>query len=244
MNIPFRSPRVRWLGAALLLAAASLPLAFSLAPAGAGPKAIPFPDARLKIEVNGTDGDAGLQVFLDGPAWREVTITDPNGREVLEVEVGSVIQDYGLTELFSESSEPPFEEFPFAEFKKLFPEGKYTFRGTTIDGEGLVGHATLSHRVPETPQIVAPSNGSQVPSAGFVVRWQPAATPQGIKIAGYQILVVAENPLRVLSADLPASATSLPIPAEFLLPGTYKVEVLAVEANGNQTLAEVEFTVE
>jgi hypothetical protein len=28
------------------------------------------------------------------------------------VEVGSVIENYGLTELFSESSEPPFDVFP------------------------------------------------------------------------------------------------------------------------------------
>ena len=44
---------------------------------GAAP--IPFPDARLKIEYNATDGDAGLQVFLDAPAWREVSITNPAG---------------------------------------------------------------------------------------------------------------------------------------------------------------------
>lgn len=244
MNIVPRSSRLRWLGAALLLAVASVPVAIRLDSAEAGPKVMQFPDARLKIEVNGTDGDAGLQVFLDGPAWRVVTIRDPHGREVLEVEVGSVIHNYGLTELFSESSEPPFEEFPFEQFKLLFPEGKYTFRGTTIDGVRLVGTAMLSHRVPDTPVIIAPVDGSEVSPDGLVVRWEPTTTPQGIKIAGYQVLVVAENPLRVFSADLPASATSVPVPAEFLEPGEYKAEVLAVEVNGNQTLAEVVFMVE
>ena len=43
---------------------------------------------------------------------------------------------------------------------------------------------------------------------------------------------------------LPGSATQLPIPGEFLVPGTYKTEVLAVEQSGNQTLTEVEFTIE
>lgn len=78
----------------------------------------------MKIEYNATDGDAGLQVFLDAPAWREISITNPAGRKVVEVEAAEVIRDYGLTELFSESSEPPFTEFPFSEFKRLFPEGR------------------------------------------------------------------------------------------------------------------------
>jgi hypothetical protein len=48
--------------------------------------------------------------------------------------------------------------------------------------------------------------------------------------------------LRVFSADLPATATELPVPAEFVQPGTvYKVEVLAIEAGGNQTLTELTF---
>jgi hypothetical protein len=46
----------------------------------------------------------------------------------------------------------------------------------------------------------------------------------------------------VFSVDLPASTTSVTVPAEFLEPGTqYKVEVLAIEASGNQTITEVEF---
>ncbi len=244
MNIPLPSARLRWLVLALLLVAASLPLAFSLASAGAGAKVVPFTDARLKIEVNGTDGDAGLQFFVDGPAWREVTITDPRGREVIAAEVGTAFENYGLTELFSESSEPPFEVFPFEEFKKLFPEGKYTFKGTTVEGARMTGKFTLSHRVPDAPEILSPVDDSVIPSAGLVVRWEPTTTPAGITIAGYQVLVVASDPLRVFSADLLGTATSLPIPAEFLQPGDYKAEVLAIEANGNQTLSEVAFTVE
>ena len=85
-----------------------------------------FPDARLKIEYNATDGDAGLQVFARRPTVAEDHHHQPPGREVLDVEAANVIRNYGLTELFSESSEPPFTEFPFEEFKQLFPEGRYT----------------------------------------------------------------------------------------------------------------------
>jgi hypothetical protein len=77
-----------------------------------------------------------------------------------------------------------------------------------------------------------------------VVAWKPVRTPPGIDIVGYQVVMTREDPLRVLSVDLPASARRLPVPPVFLQRGTeYKAEVLAIEASGNQTLAEVAFTV-
>jgi hypothetical protein len=214
-----------------------------------GPSTTPFPDARLKIEYNATDGDAGLQVFLDAPAWRDISITNPSGRNVLEVEAEHVIRNYGLTELFSESSEPPFDEFPFSEFKKLFPEGVYTFRGRTIDGEKLQSTFTLTHHVPDGPSIVSPSADATLAPDEVVVEWLPVTSPVGVNVVAYQVLVVADaegpaNPKRVLDVTLPGTATRLPIPAEFLIPGSYKCEVLAVEQSGNQTLTEVAFTIE
>jgi hypothetical protein len=211
--------------------------------------AMPFADARLKIEYNATDGDAGLQVFIDADPWRNVSITNPQGRKVVQVAARDVIKNYGLTELFSESSEPPFDEFPFEEFKRLFPEGRYTFQGTTVDGEPLQSVVRFTHRVPGAPDIVSPAEDAVLAPNDLVVSWRrPARSPQGVTIAAYQVLVVADapargNPTRVLEALLPATATRLPIPAEFLLPGGYKTEVLAIEAGGNQTLTEVSFTI-
>lgn len=235
------------------LALAGLVPALALGPTaganGKGASTIPFPDARLKIEYNSTDGDAGLQVFLDAPAWREVSITNPSGRKVLDVEAEQVIRNFGLTELFSESSEPPFDEFPFSEFKKLFPEGVYTFRGRTIEGERLKSTFTLTHKVPDGPTIVSPSNDATLAPDDLVVEWQPVISPAGVHVVAYQVLVVADapapgNPKRVFDVMLPGSATRLPIPAEFLVPGSYKTEVLAIEESGNQTLTEVAFTIE
>ena len=63
-------------------------------------------------------------------------------------------------------------------------------------------------------------------------------------IRGYRAIVTREDPLRVFNADLPASATSVTIPSEFLEPNTeYKLEVQAIARSGNQTLTEVEFRV-
>ena len=51
-----------------------------------------------------------------------------------------------------------------------------------------------------------------------------------------------EDPLRIFSADLPASVTHVRVPAQFLQRGTeYQLEVQAIEASGNQTLTEVAF---
>ena len=220
----------------------AVPAAFIVS-AGADPKPVEFSDARLKVEINATDGDAGLQIFLDGEAWNEVELLDPEGNALLDVDVTGRAENYGLTELFSESSEPPFEEFPLEQFQELFPEGTYAFRGSTIDGVPMTGTATLTHDFPDGPEILAPAAGSKVPADQVVVQWAPVTTPSGTDIAGYQVLVVQEEPvLRVFSADLPATATELAVPAEFVQPRTeYKVEVLAIEAGGNQTLTELTF---
>lgn len=221
---------------------------FVVAAADGQSRTIPFADARLKIEYNATDGDAGLQVFLDAEPWRSISITNPRGREVLEVDASVVIRNFGLTELFSESSEPPFDEFPFEEFKELFPEGTYTFRGTTIEGDSLRSSFRFTHRVPGAPHIVAPEEGAVLPPWDLMVQWDPVSSPPGVRIAAYQVLVVADapargNPTRVLDVTLPATATRLPVPAVFLVPGGYKTEVLAIEEGGNQTLTQVAFTI-
>jgi hypothetical protein len=78
-----------------------------------------------------------------------------------------------------------------------------------------------------------------------IARWNAVAELRGIDIVGYRVIVTRENPLRVFSADLPASARRMPVPSEFLQPGTeYKLEVQAIEASGNQTLTEITFSVQ
>jgi hypothetical protein len=95
-------------------------------------------------------------VFVDAEPWRQITITNPRGREVVDVEAEDVIRNYGLTELFSESSEPPFDEFPFEEFKRLFAEGTYTFTGRTVEGQLLRRTVRFSHTVPDAPRSAHP----------------------------------------------------------------------------------------
>ncbi len=228
----------------VLLALLGIILYLPTGTAAAKRKMIPFADARLKIEVNATDGDAGFQVLLDGEPWRAVRLYNPAGRKIAEITAKGPLKNYGLTELFSESSEPSFDVFPLEQFKKLFPEGDYTFRGTTIDGTRMLSKARLTHDIPDGPRIVQPRDDATVSRDHLSVAWKPVRTPPGVEIVGYQVVVTREDPLRVLSADLPATARQLPIAAQFLQPDTeYKAEVLAIEASGNQTLTEVAFMV-
>ena len=124
------------------------------------------------------------------------------------------------------------------EFKQRFPEGRYTFEGTTVEGDKLIGAARLSHDIPDGPEITSPDDGATVARKGVVARWNGPAEPPGINILGYRVIVTREDPLRVYSVDLPASARRVPIPAAFLEPGTeYELEIQAIEESGNWTFA-------
>ena len=39
-------------------------------------------DARLKFEINATDRDGGVQVFLDAEQWKRMSIFDPKGCKI------------------------------------------------------------------------------------------------------------------------------------------------------------------
>ena len=207
-------------------------------------KPVRLAEATMIVEVDATAGDAGVQFFLDGEPWDSMKISAPSGRTLLDIETKGRLQGWGLTELFAESNEPPFDEVPLETFKKRFPEGKYTFVGTTIEGERVVGKARLSHDIPDGPEITAPADGATVGRTGVVARWvAPPASP-GIDIVGYRVIVTREDPLRVYSVDLMAAADRVPIPAEFLESGTeYELEIQAIEASGNQTFTTATFTV-
>jgi hypothetical protein len=213
-------------------------------PSRAAEKSIRLEDATMIIELNSTDRDAGIQVFLDGEPWKSMRILRPGGGKILKVKAKGRLKNFGLTELFSESNEPEFRELPLQKFKQRFPEGKYTFVGRTVEGLRLRGKAKLSHDIPKGPEITSPAEGSQVSADNVVASWDPVPDTRRVDIVGYRAIVEKEHPLRVFSADLPANVTSIQIPPEFLQSNKkHKLEVQAIERGGNQTISEIEFRV-
>ena len=63
-------------------------------------------DAAIYIEINDTDGDAGVQVFLDGEGWDSMEVFAPDQTRILAVHTSGSIGLQGITELFLESAEP------------------------------------------------------------------------------------------------------------------------------------------
>ena len=219
-----------------------------------------FSELRVLIEINASDGDAGFQAKVDGDGWKEVTIRDPDGKKLYNVRAfGSVLQQ-GLTENFFESAEPSCDDLPLADFLARFPEGEYVFTGKTTDGHKLEGEAILTHDLPGAPTDLAPSGDGVDAGNAVQITWAEGndlgdCPPDGAfvgdpDIFGYQVVVAREmpEPLVEFIAELPATATQVTIPPEFLIAdAVYKFEVLAIEARlnedleverGNQTISE------
>lgn len=215
------------------------------------PWAAPFSQRKIIIEVNGTAGDGGIQIFVDAVGWRRLEVFDPNGERVFDVAGSGSVGMTGVTELFFESAEPSFEDLPLDQLLERFPEGNYTFRGTTVDDKSLFSRAPLAHNIPAGPSVVSPEEGAALdPNSPVVIDWDPVTVPfpgttLPITIGGYQVIVerVQPQPLLVFSVFLPATVTEVTVPAEFIEANAeYKFEVLAIEQSGNQTITESAFS--
>ena len=163
--------------------------------------------------------------------------------------------NFGLTELFFETSEPLNEEVPIIAVIARLPEGTYTFTGILAeDGEESVFETILTHDIPVGPTLTSPLDGEEdVDPEETMVSWELVTTDldgDPITIVGYQVIVEEDDDSvfpsgfaqPVFSVYLPATATSVLVPPEFMRPDTeYEFEVLAIEESGNQTLSSAEF---
>ena len=207
-------------------------------------------DARLKFEINATDRDGGVQLFLDAEQWKRMSIFDSKGRKIFTTATKGIMAKQGGTELFLESAEPTFDELPLRALLKRWQAGRYEFRGRGLDGEILVGSARLTHDLPSGPVLVSPIEGDGPKDpANTVVRWERVPPPNGSPIIGYQVLIVDPDtglralPKVTLDVMMPPTANRLRVPPGFLQPDTeYEWEVLAIERGGNQTLSSSTFT--
>ena len=230
---------------------------------------IPFDEADLFLELNDTDGDLGIQAFIDGDAWRRLVIEAPNGRRLLLVRATGRLGRQGLNELLFESDEPPLDEFPQERFFRRFPEGEYQIRGRTLEGDVLESTAELTHLLPAPPGEISVSGTPIDPDSvdcdegpvalvaePVIISWEPVTlshpeigrTGEMIEVDSYQLVVeqdVEEQEL-IFSVDLPPSVTEVEVPSGFIGLGgeEFDFEILVREASGSLTAIESCFAVE
>jgi len=118
-----------------------------------------FEVAEIYFELNDTDEDLGIHALVDGEPWKRIKIEGPNERVLLIVSAWSRLRRQGLTELFFESAEPPFESDDPEEvtltpeqFFQRFPEGTYEIEGRTLEGDELESEVEVTHVMPAPPE--------------------------------------------------------------------------------------------
>jgi hypothetical protein len=239
---------------ALVFGAVSAPIALSATE-------IPFGEARLYFELNNTDGDLGIHASIDGGPWKTLTIEDPRERTILGVSSFGRLRRQGMTQLFFESAEPPFEQLPPDVFFARFPEGAYEIGANTLDGQEMEATVMISHRLPGPPENlringILAADACDEPNVPIVtppvvITWDAVTmshkelgiTNVPVTVDRYQVFAEQRVPGALkYSLDLrPKSAgNQYTVAPELLALGDsqYKFEIQVREANGNQTAVE------
>ena len=213
-----------------------------------------FSEAEIFFELNDTDGDLGIHASIDGEPWTELSIEGPGDRRLLDIISRGTLRSQGMTQLFFESAEPPFDELEPADFFRRFPEGRYEIEALTHTRATLQGTAVLSHILAAPPDNILLSGLPAADScddtplplvvAPVTITWDPVTESHpeigrggSIRVARYQLFV--ERPGVKFSVDLPPAVTSFEIPAGVTSLGKdFKFEIIVRTASGNNTAIE------
>lgn len=235
----------------LLAGAASVPTA--------GDSLQRFSEAELFFELNDTDGDLGIHASIDGEPWTDLKIEGPGEHALLQILSRGFLRTQGLTQLFFESAEPPFDELSPPEFFRRFPEGRYEIEGRAQGGGEIESTAFLSHVLAAPPLGILVSGVPAAEScdaavlpivtAPVTIRWDPVTKshaeigrPGPIKVSRYQLVVERDGV--TLSLDLPPTVTEFEIPTGVTdLGKEFKFEIIVRTTAGNSTAVESCFVV-
>lgn len=180
----------------------------------------PGQEAVVRIAAESEEGLECIRIFC------------PDGRKLIDLDARNRLRS-SLGGFEIELREPSLERL-----LESYTEGRYDISADTVGGKRALGTANLSFDLPVAPRIVHPRPGELVPSSGLTVFW--VAAERGL--AGYELQVEQgdDDGLRV---KLPPERSSFRVPTGILAAGTETtLEIVAIGANGNRTIAEVLFT--
>ena len=230
------------IGAALALAAAQVSLGQENG--DDEEEELEFEEADLFFELNNTDGDLGLQGFVEGDAWKSLTIDGPGESDADEIELMKIwlrggLRRQGLSEFFFESDEPGFDELTPAAFFRRFPQGVYDIEGITLENEEMESEVFLSHVLAGPPPGNIKINGQNAPAncdaptlpvvtEPVTLDWNPVTLSHptigrpGVPVTVHHYEVVGEIEREgvaldelVFSVILPRSRTKFEFPVDF-----------------------------
>lgn len=233
-----------------------------------------FGECRAIVEINSSDGDIGFHWLADADGLLRTTIRDPRWRRVYTNRAFGPLREQTLTETFGESSEPVCRDslkeeedepvITLTDFRALWTDGSYYFIGLDSEREFLFGTTQLTYFLPAAPENLT--------YAGGVISWAPGSTlgecaseaeltdlvaegvlpihPMSVPLDSWEVVLELEDGSnRKFSVRLPASQTSVTLPAEFIssLPDNTpaKAEVgaiggdLSIGDNDNATFTEL-----
>jgi len=235
-----------------VISSAAFALALTAAPASWAQEEPEWSELRVNMEINGTDGDAGFQIFLDGDDWGSATVRNPSGKKIYEVRAGGSALAQGLTENFVESAEPSCVDDPLDAFLERWPEGEYDFTGRSTDNEPFDDVAVFTHFIPAIPENLMfhsgtreiswtwPSAANELGNCPFPGDADPGLEPTTLvlenELFGFQVILMPDfDPLVEFIIEVDASQRRVTVPPEFTLETgeIYKYEVLVIGAGAD-----------
>lgn len=188
-------------------------------------------EARLWLESH-----PGKEVVLKLAAESEdellvLRVMGPDGRELAHVDARGA-DSSGLSSL-----ELEFRELELPALLATYAPGTYVLTAATVDGALSTAMARFDPELPPATRILQPLDGELVSPANVTVRW----TPQP-EASAYEVRI-DQGDNEGIVIKLPPLQNALQVPDGWLAHGMDTVvEVAVIGANGNQTLAEVQFT--
>jgi hypothetical protein len=199
-------------------------------------KTAAFDSTSARFEQNATDGDveAVFEAIAGDDGLTKLTITAPDGRTIVDFSSPGH-STTGMRQFRFESPEPT----DVAGLKKAFPEGEYSFAGSTSSGTKFKDTTTLKHKLPATTSFVFPkADARNVPAHGLKISWKPVKG-----IAGYTVELDPSKSSAHLEMKLPESVTSFTVPEGILAPGgKCQLGIGTISAAGNVSVIETTFT--